>query len=39
LGRAGILTLYRVEYPEDHVDTLQSNEHIHVEKDSEVKTQ
>lgn len=28
-----------VEYPDDHVDTLQANDHIHVEKDSEMKTQ
>ncbi|KAJ6008364.1 hypothetical protein N7540_012340 [Penicillium herquei] len=28
-----------VEYPEDHVDTLESSEHIHVEQDGEVKTQ
>ncbi|KAL4898023.1 hypothetical protein BDV59DRAFT_169103 [Aspergillus ambiguus] len=30
---------FTVEYPEDHVDTLQSNEHIHVEQDGEVKIQ
>ncbi|KAJ5759619.1 hypothetical protein N7520_006775 [Penicillium odoratum] len=28
-----------VEYPEDHVGTLESSEHIHVEQDGEVKTQ
>lgn len=28
-----------VEFPEDHVETLQSSEHIHVEQDKEVKTQ
>ncbi|KAJ5679220.1 hypothetical protein N7462_007464 [Penicillium macrosclerotiorum] len=30
---------FTVEYPEDHVDTLESNDHIHVEKDAEVNTQ
>jgi len=28
-----------VEFPDDHVDTLESNDHVHVEKDGEVKTQ
>ncbi|KAJ5217077.1 hypothetical protein N7468_010085 [Penicillium chermesinum] len=28
-----------VEYPEGHVDSLESNEHVHVEQDGEVKTQ
>ncbi|KAJ5173446.1 hypothetical protein N7492_006039 [Penicillium capsulatum] len=28
-----------VEYPDDHVDSLESTEHIHVEQDGEVKTQ
>ncbi|KAJ5905695.1 uncharacterized protein N7473_002611 [Penicillium subrubescens] len=28
-----------VEFPDDHVDTLESNDHVHVEKDAEVKTQ
>ncbi|KAJ5168449.1 uncharacterized protein N7482_004043 [Penicillium canariense] len=28
-----------VEFPDDHVDTLESNDHIHVEQDTEVKTQ
>ncbi|KAJ5647087.1 hypothetical protein N7490_003459 [Penicillium lividum] len=28
-----------VEYPDDHVDTLESSDHIHVEQDGEVKTQ
>jgi hypothetical protein len=27
------------EFPEDHVGTLESDEHIHVEQDGEVKTQ
>jgi hypothetical protein len=30
---------YSVEFPDDHVDTLESNDHVHVEKDAEVKTQ
>ena len=29
----------RVEYPQDHVGVLESSDHIHVEQDSEVKTQ
>ncbi|KAJ5643292.1 uncharacterized protein N7484_005799 [Penicillium longicatenatum] len=28
-----------VQYPDGHVDTLESNEHVHVEQDGEVKTQ
>ncbi|KAI5302165.1 hypothetical protein KEM56_000967 [Ascosphaera pollenicola] len=28
-----------VEYPDDHVNVLESNDHLHVEKDQEVKTQ
>lgn len=27
-----------VEYPEGHVDTLQTSEHVHVEQDGEVQT-
>jgi len=30
---------HSVEYPEDHVDTLQSSDHIHVEADGNVTTQ
>ncbi|OQE23160.1 hypothetical protein PENSTE_c009G07679 [Penicillium steckii] len=30
---------FTVEYPEDHVDTLQSSDHIHVEADGNVSTQ
>ncbi|KAL1987815.1 hypothetical protein VTN96DRAFT_2218 [Rasamsonia emersonii] len=30
---------FTVEYPEDQVSVLQSNEHLHVEQDGEVKTQ
>jgi hypothetical protein len=29
----------RVEFPEDKVGVLQTNDHIHVEQDGEVKTQ
>lgn len=28
-----------VEYPEDQVSVLQTNEHVHVEQDGEIKTQ
>lgn len=28
-----------VQYPDGHIDTLESNEHVHVEQDGEVKTQ
>lgn len=28
-----------VEYPPDQVNALESNEHVHVEQDAEVKTQ
>jgi hypothetical protein len=28
-----------VEFPDDKVGVLQTNDHIHVEQDSEVKTQ
>lgn len=28
-----------VEYPADSVSALESNEHVHVERDAEVKTQ
>ncbi|MCJ1249472.1 hypothetical protein MMC30_006696 [Trapelia coarctata] len=31
--------LVSVEYPDDHVGVLESNDHINVEKDSEVTTQ
>ncbi|MCJ1282215.1 hypothetical protein MMC26_001538 [Xylographa opegraphella] len=30
---------FTVKYPDDKMSTLESNEHIHVEKDGEVKTQ
>ncbi|KAE8335631.1 hypothetical protein BDV24DRAFT_143317 [Aspergillus arachidicola] len=30
---------FTVEYPEDHVGTLESSEHIHVEQDGEMRTQ
>jgi len=30
---------FTVEFPEDKVGVLQTNEHIHVEQDGEVKTQ
>ncbi|EAW14199.1 uncharacterized protein ACLA_072320 [Aspergillus clavatus NRRL 1] len=30
---------FTVEYPEDHVGPLQSNDHVHVEEDQEVRTQ
>ncbi|KAL4920119.1 hypothetical protein BDW62DRAFT_199207 [Aspergillus aurantiobrunneus] len=30
---------FTVEYPDDHAETFESSEHIHVEKDAEVKTQ
>ncbi|KAF3388473.1 hypothetical protein F1880_003978 [Penicillium rolfsii] len=30
---------FSVEFPDDHVDTLESDDHVHVEKDGEVKTQ
>lgn len=30
---------FTVEFPDDKVGVLQTNEHIHVEQDSEVKTQ
>lgn len=33
------VNLSSVEYPEDHVESLESTEHIHVERDGEVKTQ
>lgn len=36
---AWILTTYRASFPDDKVHTMQSNEHINVENDSEVKTQ
>ncbi|OJJ81520.1 uncharacterized protein ASPGLDRAFT_50042 [Aspergillus glaucus CBS 516.65] len=30
---------FTVEYPDDHVNALQTTEHIHVEQDGEVRTQ
>ncbi|KAJ9223564.1 hypothetical protein DTO271D3_5894 [Paecilomyces variotii] len=30
---------FTVEYPEDHVKILQTNDHVHVEQDGEVRTQ
>ncbi|KIW78125.1 hypothetical protein Z517_07958 [Fonsecaea pedrosoi CBS 271.37] len=30
---------FTVEFPDDKVGVLQTNEHIHVEQDSEVRTQ
>ncbi|CAL5868139.1 uncharacterized protein PFLUO_LOCUS2363 [Penicillium psychrofluorescens] len=30
---------FTAEFPEDHVGTLESDEHIHVEQDGEAKTQ
>ncbi|RMZ89255.1 hypothetical protein DV736_g3514, partial [Chaetothyriales sp. CBS 134916] len=30
---------FTVEFPDDKVGVLQSNEHVHVEEDREVKTQ
>ncbi|KAJ5083989.1 hypothetical protein NUU61_008568 [Penicillium alfredii] len=30
---------FTVEYPEGHVESLESTDHIHVEQDGEVKTQ
>lgn len=33
------LTQYSAEFPEDNVSALETNEHITVEADSEVKTQ
>ncbi|MCJ1292936.1 hypothetical protein MMC34_004489 [Xylographa carneopallida] len=30
---------FTVNYPDDKMSTLESNEHIHVEQDGEVKTQ
>jgi hypothetical protein len=30
---------FTVEYPDDHVNVLESSEHLHVERDGEVKTQ
>ncbi|KAL8807205.1 MAG: hypothetical protein Q9182_000887 [Xanthomendoza sp. 2 TL-2023] len=30
---------FTVEFPHDHVTTLETNEHIHVEQDAQVKTQ
>ncbi|KAL1998990.1 hypothetical protein VTN02DRAFT_5224 [Thermoascus thermophilus] len=30
---------FTVEYPEDQVNVLQTNEHVHVEQDGEIKTQ
>ncbi|EYE97819.1 uncharacterized protein EURHEDRAFT_375638 [Aspergillus ruber CBS 135680] len=30
---------FTVEYPADHVNALQTTEHIHVEQDGEIRTQ
>ncbi|KAF3401179.1 hypothetical protein DPV78_005624 [Talaromyces pinophilus] len=30
---------FTVEYPDDHVSVLESNEHLHVEQDGKVSTQ
>ncbi|BDD60821.1 hypothetical protein MPDQ_007200 [Monascus purpureus] len=30
---------FTVEYPEDHAGVLETNEHVHVERDGEVRTQ
>ncbi|KAI9926447.1 hypothetical protein ASPWEDRAFT_176582 [Aspergillus wentii DTO 134E9] len=30
---------FTVEYPPDHVNILESSDHIHVERDGEVRTQ
>ncbi|KUL86632.1 hypothetical protein ZTR_03081 [Talaromyces verruculosus] len=30
---------FTVEYPDDHVGVLESNEHLHVEQDGKVSTQ
>ncbi|KAI9376055.1 hypothetical protein BJX61DRAFT_539222 [Aspergillus egyptiacus] len=30
---------FTVEYPENHVETLQASDHVHVEQDGEVRTQ
>lgn len=30
---------FRVEFPDDQAQTLQTTEHIHVEQDGEVRTQ
>lgn len=35
----GLRISISVEYPDDHVGVLESNDQINVEKDSEVKTQ
>jgi hypothetical protein len=34
-----IYAIHSVEFPHDKVNALQTNEHIHVEQDGEVKTQ
>ena len=40
LSRADCTDVPRsVEFPDDKVGVLQTNEHIHVEQDGEVKTQ
>lgn len=38
-SRIDISSPSSVEFPDDHVDTLESNDHVHVERDAEVKTQ
>ncbi|QKX58200.1 uncharacterized protein TRUGW13939_05321 [Talaromyces rugulosus] len=30
---------FTVEYPDDHISVLETNEHIHVEQDGKVSTQ
>ncbi|KAI5309456.1 hypothetical protein KEM55_003194, partial [Ascosphaera atra] len=34
-----LISGFTVEFPDDHVDVLESNDKIHVEKDQEVRTQ
>jgi hypothetical protein len=34
-----ISLFHSVEYPDDHVNVLESNEHLHVEQDGKVTTQ
>lgn len=34
-----LIILFSVEFPEEKVGVLQTNDHIHVEQDGEVKTQ
>lgn len=39
IAQLTIYTNHSVEFPDDHVEAFQSTEHVHVEKDAEVKTQ